>query len=105
MSINPKKTKIMKFNKSRKHDFPPELYFSDKQRLELVQEVKLVGVVVSQDLKWQKNVDFICKKACQKLWVLRRLKKFNIKTYQLFDVYQKEVDQYWSMLCLSGTVG
>ena len=57
----------------------------------MVQEVKLLGVIVSQDLKWQKNTNFICKKASEILWILRRLKKFNIKTYQPFDVYQKEV--------------
>ena len=38
-----------------------------------------------------KNTNFICKKASEKLRILRRLKKFNIKTFQLFDVYQKEV--------------
>ena len=57
----------------------------------MVQEVKLLGVIVSQDLKWQNNANIICKKASKKLRILRRLKKFNIKTFQLFDVYQKEV--------------
>ena len=91
MRINSKKTKIMKFNKSRKHDFPPKLHFSDKMELEVVQDMKLVGVIVSQDLKWQKNTDFICNKASQKLWILRRLKKFKLSIYQLVDVYIKEV--------------
>ena len=31
MKINPKKTKIMTFNKSRKFDFPPEVHFANKQ--------------------------------------------------------------------------
>ena len=91
MKINSKKTKILKFNKSRKHDFPPELYLSDGQMLEVVEEIKLVGVMVSQDLKWQKNTDFICTKASQKLWIIRRLKKFKLNITQLLDVYQKEV--------------
>ena len=59
MKTNSKKTKILKFNKSRKHDFPPELCLSDGQMLEVVEDIKLVGVMVSQDLKWQKNTDFI----------------------------------------------
>ena len=67
MKINPKKTKIIKFNKSRRHDFPPELSLSGNQMLEVVPEVKLVGIMVSHDLKWQKNTDFICSKARQKL--------------------------------------
>ena len=51
MKINSKKTKVIKFNKSTKHDFLPEMYISG-EKLEVVQEVKLVGVVISQDLKW-----------------------------------------------------
>ena len=65
--MNRKKTKIIKSNKSRKHDFPPELFLSGNQLLEVVSEVKLVGVMVSHDLKWQKNTDFISSKARQKL--------------------------------------
>ena len=91
MKINSKKTKIIKFNKSRRHDFPPELCLSDGQILEVVEDIKLVGVIVSQDLKWQKNTDYICTKASQKLWIIRRLKKFKLNIFQLLDVYQKEV--------------
>ena len=91
MKINPNKTKIIKFNKSRKHDFPPEVYLSNNELLDVVSEVKLVGVIVSNDLKWQKNTDFICLRARQKLWVLRRLKKFNMEISRLADVYKKEI--------------
>ena len=59
--------------------------------LEVVPEIKLVGVMVTQDLKWQRNTDLICAKARQKLWVLRRLKRFSIENEKLVDVYKKEV--------------
>ena len=52
MKINPNKTKIIKFNKSRKQDFPPELFLSDNEKFEVVPEIKLVGVLVTQNLKW-----------------------------------------------------
>ena len=88
MKINPNKTKIIKFNKSRKHDFPPEVFISGDQMLEVVPDTKLVGVIVSQDLKWEKNADFICTRARRKMWVLmRRLKKFKIEITKLADVY------------------
>ena len=51
----------------------------------------MVGVMVSQDLRWQSNTNFICTKAGRKLWVIRRLQKLKLNTYQLLDVYQKEV--------------
>ena len=46
MMINHKKTKIMLFNNSRKYDFPPEVYFSDKKNLEVISEIKLLGNVI-----------------------------------------------------------
>ena len=91
MKINPKKTKVLTFNKSRKLDFPPELQFSDNQQLNVVSEMKLVGVILSDDIRWQKNTDYICLKARQKLWTLRRMKKLHFDMFQLLDVYTKEV--------------
>ena len=91
MKINPQKTKIISFNKSRKYDFPPELRLSNGEILEVVKEVKLVGVVVDKTLSWQKNTDYICKRAIQKLWTIRRLKKLSLDIFTLIDVYKKEV--------------
>ena len=55
-----KKSKVILFNKSRKWDFPPEVSFSDQNNLEVVSELKLVGVIISEDLKWVKNTNYIC---------------------------------------------
>ena len=54
-------------------------------------ETKLVGVIISDDLKWQKNTDYICQRARTKLWTLRRLKKLNFDLFHILDVYTKEV--------------
>ena len=51
----------------------------------------MVGVIVSDDLKWQKNTDYICQKARTRLWTLRRLKKLNFDVLHIVDVYIKEV--------------
>ena len=67
MKINPRKTKVLSFNKSRKFDFPPEVSMSGNQILEVVSEIKLVGVTVNHDLRWQKNTDYICQKATEKI--------------------------------------
>ena len=91
MVINKQKTKVISFTKSRKWDFPPELTFSDGSPIEYVSEMKLLGVVVSQDLRWFKNSAFICQKARAKLWILRRMLKLNLDIYQMFDVYAKEI--------------
>ena len=91
MVINKRKTKVISFTKSRKWDFPPELLFSDGVQLDCMSETTLLGVVISQDLRWAKNTEFICQKARQKLWILRRMLNFQLNIHQLFDVYIKEV--------------
>ena len=59
--------------------------------MEAISEVKLVVIILSDDLKWQKNTDFITRKAMKKMWILRRLKHMNMSTSFLIDMYTKEV--------------
>ena len=91
MIINKKKTNVISFTKSRKWDFPPEVTFSDGSQIECKSETKLLGVVVSHDLRWFKNTAYICSKAREKLWILRRMLKYGLDDAHLFDVYVKEI--------------
>ena len=72
-------------------DFPLEANFCDRTQLETTTETTLLGVVVSHDLKWNKNTEYICNKARKKLWILRRLHSLKLTFQQMFDVYTKEV--------------
>ena len=74
------------FNKSRKWDFAPEIKFSDGTMMEPISETRQLGLITSDYIKWEKNTHFICTKAKQKLWMLRRMDEFKI-----FDAYSKEV--------------
>jgi hypothetical protein len=91
MKINPKKSQVILFNKSRNWDFPPEVSFADGNNLEYVSELKLVGVVISDDLRWGKNTQYICKKASQRLWTLRRMKMLSLDEEIILDTYTKEI--------------
>ena len=79
MVMNKQKTKVITFTKSKKWDFPPELTFDDGTYIDCVQNIKLVGVLVSQDLKWSQNTAYICKKARSRLWILRRMKNMELR--------------------------
>ena len=91
MYINRNKSKVMKFSRSQSHDFPLEVSFSDNECLEVVSSMKLLGVIVSDSLKWGQNTDFICKKAKSKIWLLRNMKESGLTDSQLVDAYKKEV--------------
>ena len=92
MKIKEKKTNLMKFNFSLNYDFPPELTLKGfKNHVDIVKETRLLGVILTDDLKWSANTNFICSKAYKKMWILRRLKVLNVGPILLLDVYCKEV--------------
>ena len=91
MRLNEKKTKVILFNFSRKHDFPPEVFFSDGTMLECISEISLLGVTISENLKWTRNTTTMCTKARQRLWIIRRLQLVDLSVHELYDVYIKEI--------------
>ena len=90
MKINQQKTKIMLFNTSTTNDFQPEMKI-DGIKIEVVEQMKLLGVIISNDLKWHENTNFISKKAFGRLWLLRRLKNMGASQTILLDIYNKQI--------------
>ena len=91
LKVNQGKTQVMLFNKARKWDFPPELKYKDGSQVKIIEETKLVGVMISSNLKWESNTRYICQKARAKLWLLRRVKQLGLGASFLFDLYTKEI--------------
>ena len=92
MKIKESKTNIIKFNFSRNHDFPAEFIIPGfHEKVTEIEETKLLGIMLSSDLRWEANTSYICRKAYKKMWILRRLRKLNPDIEFLLDVYTKEV--------------
>ena len=89
MAINYEKTKLMVFNTCKSVDFRPEFEFGSKQ-LEVVDEMRLLGITVRSDLKWTSNTQDIVKRASSKLWILRRLRNLGANKCELVDIYNKQ---------------
>ena len=81
----------MKFNRDSSIDFTLEIAFSNNHILEEVSVYKLLGVMISSNLKWNENTDYICTKARKKIWLLRNMKKSGLNPSELIDAYKKEV--------------
>ena len=90
MKINTGKTKIMVFNTQKVRDFYPTMYIENTQ-IEVVEELKLLGVKITSDLKWNSNTEYITKRGYKKLWMLRRLKTSGANSHELKDIYCKHV--------------
>ena len=90
MKLNYKKTKLMVFNPGNVRDFLPRFDFHDNE-LEVVEETKLLGVIIRSDLSWSSNTSYMVTRANKKLWCLKRLRKLGATTDDLMDVYTKQI--------------
>ena len=60
--LNQKKTKVMIFNYSDNYQFTTRLRLNN-ENIEVVDKTKLLGVIVSNDLKWEENTQYLVKNA------------------------------------------
>ena len=91
MVINEKKTLIMKFNFRKSLDFPPIFNIDDGSMLNIVSETKILGIILSEDLKFNAHVKYMVTRANKKVWNLRRMKILKLDTSILTDYYCKEI--------------
>ena len=99
MKINFTKTKVMKFNTSKVRDFPVRLHFNDDKFLEVVENCKLLGILISSDLKWTKNTKQLIKKAMTNMWILRRLKHKSVTVDEMLEVYKLKIRSMVELAC------
>ena len=73
MKINVAKCKFMVFNPTHNYDFIPQLQIQEIG-IETMEELKLLGLVLTNYLIWHANTELMVKKAYSRLWMIRRLK-------------------------------
>ena len=59
--------------------------------VEEIEEIKLLGVMVSNNLKYDSNTEYMCKKAKKKIYLLRNMKLSGLSQSELLDAYKKEI--------------
>ncbi len=67
MKVNPSKTNELMIYFSKNAVFPPHITI-DGDEIERVGQSELLGIQVTDDLKWQKHIDTVYSKAARKLW-------------------------------------
>ena len=72
MILNQKKTKVMIFNYTDNYQFTTRLSLNNAN-IEVVNKAKRLGVIVSNDLKWEENTQYLVKKANARLELLRKI--------------------------------
>ena len=87
MRPNPSKCKAMKVTFLRSASHPLHLQIDDVA-LEDVSSLKLLGVIIQNDLKWDEQVKRLISNAARRLFILSKLKKNGVLCEDLVDIYK-----------------
>ena len=86
MLINEKKTKTIIFNYTDNYQFTTRLSINDKN-IEVIDSTRLLGTIISKDLKWDLNTAAIVKKANARMQLLRKVAGFGASVDDLKIIY------------------
>ena len=81
--LNPKKTK---FNFSTKNQFTTNLSVKE-ENIEMVNEAKLLGTIITSDLSWNRNTEELVKNANKRMRLLHAASKYTSKISNLKTIY------------------
>ena len=84
--LNVEKSKVMIFNFNHNMQFSTRLYI-ENTLLETIQETKLLGTLITSDLKWHKNTQMLVRKAYARMQILHKLVAFDVKIEDLKELY------------------
>ena len=99
MELNENKTKVMIFNFTRKKQFSTRLTLNNKI-IETIKETKLLGTIITDNLKWNKNTKFICKKAYARMQLLQKIRSFTSNIKDLIHIYKTFVRSVAEQSCV-----
>ena len=90
MKLNKNKSKVMVFNCTRKFQFSTRIHLNDTL-LETINETRLLGTVLSSDLKWHANSKLLTQRGYQRMSILRKLYEFDIPVEDLVLIYNQYI--------------
>ena len=84
--INGKKTKTMIFNFTENFKFTTRLKLKS-ENVEVIDNTKLLGTIITNDLKWDLNTKNIVNKANMRMELIRKVAAFDVPTEDIKDLY------------------
>ena len=87
MKINVNKSKYMIVNFTEDYQFSTRLTIED-QPLTQVNEARLLGVLIRDDLSWKSNTQHTVRQAYKRMVILHKLSEFSMTTDDLVEIYK-----------------
>ena len=76
----------MIFNFCKSYQFGTRLFINDSL-LQQVNEIRLLGVVIKDDLSWSSNTKYLVKRAYTRMLILRKLSEFKVPKSDMITIY------------------
>ena len=76
----------MILNFSKNHQFQIRLN-ENNENIEVVDQFKLLGTIITNDLKWNENTEYLTKKAWKRMQLLNNAAKFTNQKNDLKSIY------------------
>ena len=70
------------------------------RQIETVKEIKLLGTIISDDLKWNKNTKFLVKRAYARMELLRQLNNFTKSIKDKLHIYKTYIRSVVEQSCI-----
>ena len=86
MVLNEEKQNV-RFNFNKKKQFSTRLSVNGKT-IETVKEIKLLGTILTNNLKWDKNTKLLVKRAYSRMEILRQISKFTKSIKDKTHIYK-----------------
>ena len=80
----------MTYNPLRKYDILSQISPEEGSNTDVVEEQKILGYMMRFDMKTISNTEYICKKAYQRMWLIRRIKSLGCPTLELLEVLRQQ---------------
>ena len=99
MVLNEEKTKTMALNFTKNNQFSTELKLNGKV-IETVKDIKLLGTMITNNLKWSKNTKYLAKRAYSRMELSRQLINFTKSTKDKLHIYKIYIRSVLEQSCV-----
>ena len=88
----------MLFNFTYNYQFTTSFTHSGGQ-IDVIDQTKLLGTIITSDLKWAKNTEFLVKKANARMRLLHKIAEFPPPTEDLLTIYNSYIRSILEQSC------
>ena len=89
----------MIFNRATSVDVFPQVTLNDDNQIEVVEQMKLLGIIIRNDMEWCSNTKNLVAKCYQRMWMLMNLKRNGADQEQLTKTYFQQIRSIAEMAC------